>query len=114
VEEDVRMLGVKIWRKERLEREEWAFVIKEAKAKLKGPVELHEEEDHELTIFSTLAGKGLRTETWRNNMQTVSFHDYVTPQSLFTALQWETGVASAGFNGVKSVGRCSGIAPRIN
>jgi hypothetical protein len=47
-------------------------------------VELQEEEeDHELAIFSTLAGKGLRTETWRNNMQAVSFHDHVTPQSIF-------------------------------
>jgi hypothetical protein len=37
VEEDLRMLGVKRRRKKALEREEWAFVIKEAKIKLKGP-----------------------------------------------------------------------------
>jgi hypothetical protein len=37
VEEDLRMLGVKKWRRKALEREEWAFVIKEAKVKLKGP-----------------------------------------------------------------------------
>jgi Na+-transporting NADH:ubiquinone oxidoreductase subunit NqrF len=37
VEEDLRMLGVKSWRRKVLEREEWAFVIKEAKVKLKGP-----------------------------------------------------------------------------
>jgi hypothetical protein len=37
VEEDLRMLGVKRWRRKELVREEWAFVIKEAKVKLKGP-----------------------------------------------------------------------------
>jgi hypothetical protein len=37
VEEDLRMLGMKRWRKKALEREEWAFVIKEAKVTLKGP-----------------------------------------------------------------------------
>jgi hypothetical protein len=37
VEEDLRMLGVKRWRRKALEREEWAFIIKEAKVKLKGP-----------------------------------------------------------------------------
>jgi hypothetical protein len=37
VEEDLRMLGVKRWRRKALEREEWAFVIKEVKVKLKGP-----------------------------------------------------------------------------
>jgi cobyric acid synthase len=37
VEEELRMLGVKRWRRKALEREEWAFVIKEAKVKLKGP-----------------------------------------------------------------------------
>jgi cobyric acid synthase len=42
VEEDLRMFGVKRWRKKALDREEWAFVIKEAKVKLKGP-ELQEE-----------------------------------------------------------------------
>jgi hypothetical protein len=37
VEEDLRMFGVKKWRRKELEGEEWAFVIKEAKVKLKGP-----------------------------------------------------------------------------
>jgi len=37
VEDDLRKLGVKRWRTKVLEREEWASVIKEAKAKLKGP-----------------------------------------------------------------------------
>jgi hypothetical protein len=37
VEDDLRMLGVKRWRRKALEREEWALVIKEAKVKLKGP-----------------------------------------------------------------------------
>jgi hypothetical protein len=37
VEEDVRMLGVKRWRKKALDRQEWAFVIEEAKVKLKEP-----------------------------------------------------------------------------
>jgi len=37
VEDDLRKLGVKRWRMEELEREEWASIIKEAKAKLKGP-----------------------------------------------------------------------------
>jgi hypothetical protein len=37
VEDDVRKLGVKRWRTKALEREEWASIIKEAKAKLKGP-----------------------------------------------------------------------------
>jgi hypothetical protein len=37
VEDDLRKLGVKRWRKKVLEREEWAAIIKEAKAKLKGP-----------------------------------------------------------------------------
>jgi hypothetical protein len=37
VDEDLGMLGVKRWRRKALEREEWAFVIKEAKVKLKGP-----------------------------------------------------------------------------
>jgi hypothetical protein len=31
------LLGVKRWRTKALEREEWASIIKEAKAKLKGP-----------------------------------------------------------------------------
>jgi transcription termination factor 2 len=37
VEDDLRNLGVKRWRTKVLEREEWASIIKEAKAKLKGP-----------------------------------------------------------------------------
>ena len=37
VEDDLRKLGVKRWRTKALEREEWAPIIKEAKAKLKGP-----------------------------------------------------------------------------
>jgi hypothetical protein len=37
VEEDLRMLGVKIWRRKALEREEWEFVIKGTKVKQKGP-----------------------------------------------------------------------------
>ena len=37
VEDDLRKLGVKRWRRKALEREEWASIIKEAKAKLKGP-----------------------------------------------------------------------------
>ena len=37
VEDDLRKLGVKRWRTKALERQEWASIIKEAKAKLKGP-----------------------------------------------------------------------------
>jgi hypothetical protein len=37
VEDDLRKLGVKLWRTKALEREEWASIIKEAKTKLKGP-----------------------------------------------------------------------------
>jgi len=37
VEEDLRKLGVKRWRTRALDREEWASIISEAKAKLKGP-----------------------------------------------------------------------------
>jgi hypothetical protein len=37
VEDDLRELGVKRWRTKALEREEWASIIKEAKAELKGP-----------------------------------------------------------------------------
>jgi hypothetical protein len=37
VEDDLRKLGVKRWRTKALDREEWASIIKEAKAKLKGP-----------------------------------------------------------------------------
>ena len=37
VEDDLRKLGMKRWRKKALDREEWASIIREAKAKLKGP-----------------------------------------------------------------------------
>ena len=37
VEDDLRKLGVKRWRAKALDREEWASIIREAKAKLKGP-----------------------------------------------------------------------------
>jgi len=37
VEDDLRKLGVKRWRSKALDREEWASIIREAKAKLKGP-----------------------------------------------------------------------------
>jgi hypothetical protein len=37
VEDDLRKLGMKRWRMKALEREEWTSIIKEAKAKLKGP-----------------------------------------------------------------------------
>jgi hypothetical protein len=37
VEDDLRKLGVKQWREKALDREEWASIIREAKAKLKGP-----------------------------------------------------------------------------
>jgi hypothetical protein len=37
VEDDLRELDVKRWRMKALEREEWASIIKGAKAKLKGP-----------------------------------------------------------------------------
>jgi hypothetical protein len=36
-EDDLRKLGVKRWRMKALDREEWASIIREAKAKLKGP-----------------------------------------------------------------------------
>ena len=36
-EDDLRKLGVKRWRAKALDREEWASMIREAKAKLKGP-----------------------------------------------------------------------------
>jgi hypothetical protein len=38
VEDNLRMLGVKRWRRKALDREEWAFGIKEGKVKLKGPL----------------------------------------------------------------------------
>jgi len=37
VEDDLRKLGVKRWRMKALDREEWASIVREAKAKLKGP-----------------------------------------------------------------------------
>jgi Na+-transporting NADH:ubiquinone oxidoreductase subunit NqrF len=37
VEVDLRKVGVKRWRTKALDREEWASIIKEVKAKLKGP-----------------------------------------------------------------------------
>jgi len=37
VEDNLRKLGAKRWRTKALDREEWASIIKEAKAKLKGP-----------------------------------------------------------------------------
>ena len=37
VEDDLRKLGVKRWRTKTLDREEWASIIREAKAKMKGP-----------------------------------------------------------------------------
>jgi hypothetical protein len=36
VEEDLRKLGVKRWRAKALDREEWASIIRAAKANLKG------------------------------------------------------------------------------
>jgi hypothetical protein len=37
VEDALRELGVKRWRTKALEREEWASIVKEAKANIKGP-----------------------------------------------------------------------------
>ena len=37
VEDDLRKLGVKRWRTKVLDREEWASIIRETNAKLKGP-----------------------------------------------------------------------------
>jgi len=37
VEDDLRKLGVKRWRTKASNREEWASIIRETKAKLKGP-----------------------------------------------------------------------------
>jgi hypothetical protein len=37
VDDDLKELGVKRWRTKALEREEWASIMKETKAKLKGP-----------------------------------------------------------------------------
>jgi len=37
VEGDFRKLDVKLWRRKALDREEWASIVREAKAKLKGP-----------------------------------------------------------------------------
>jgi len=38
VEDNLRNLDVKGWRAKALDREEWASIIREAKAKLKGPL----------------------------------------------------------------------------
>ena len=37
VEDDLRKLGVKRWRTKALDREEWASIVRGAKAKLEGP-----------------------------------------------------------------------------
>jgi hypothetical protein len=37
VEDDSRKLGVKRWRRKALDRVEWASIVREGKAKLKGP-----------------------------------------------------------------------------
>jgi hypothetical protein len=37
VEDDLRKLGVKWWRTKALDRVEWASIVREAKAKMKGP-----------------------------------------------------------------------------
>jgi hypothetical protein len=37
VEDDLRKLGVKRWRTKALDRVEWASIVREGKAKLKGP-----------------------------------------------------------------------------
>ena len=37
MEDDLRKLGVKRWRRKACNRDEWASIIKEAKAKIKGP-----------------------------------------------------------------------------
>jgi hypothetical protein len=37
VEDDLRKLGVTRWRMKALDREEWASIVREVKAKLKGP-----------------------------------------------------------------------------
>jgi len=37
INDELRKLGVKRWRMKALNREEWASIIREAKAKLKGP-----------------------------------------------------------------------------
>jgi len=37
VEDNLWKLGVKRWRAKALDREEWASIIREAKAKMKGP-----------------------------------------------------------------------------
>jgi hypothetical protein len=44
VEADLRSMGIKRWRTKVLNREEWASIIKEAKAKLKRAVVLQEED----------------------------------------------------------------------
>jgi len=37
VESDLKIMDVKIWRTRALDRTEWASVVREAKARLKGP-----------------------------------------------------------------------------
>jgi hypothetical protein len=37
VEADIKTLGIKIWRLKAQDREEWTVILREAKAKLKGP-----------------------------------------------------------------------------
>jgi hypothetical protein len=53
VEDDLRKLGVKRWRTNALEREKWASIIKEAKAKVKGP-ECYRKKKKCLFVSSTL------------------------------------------------------------
>jgi hypothetical protein len=45
VEDDLRKLGLKRWRMKALDREEWASIIREAKAKLKGPKRYRKKEN---------------------------------------------------------------------
>ena len=43
VEDNLRKHGVKRWRMKALDREEWASIIREAKAKLEGPYHYREQ-----------------------------------------------------------------------
>jgi hypothetical protein len=56
VEDDLRKLGMKQWRTKALDRVEWASIIREAKAKLKGPQGYRKNKmpqcDHFLKIIS--------------------------------------------------------------
>jgi hypothetical protein len=54
VEDDLKKPGVKRWRKKALEREEWASIIKEAKAKLKGAFCYRKKEQQQQTGSETL------------------------------------------------------------